>query len=295
MKEQPLSLTVSQQGHKVAVGFVSAIHVFDGATDKCARLPTAIPKVSREESEVQKSQKISFSVCGNHLVVATREAHEGEVFIGIHDLPPLKPNDERMPYLRLPTVCVPTSILLAAATQLRTTNIASQRYSRDLGLSSIVYDPRSSTICICSSTAQGHTWLINRIAKTAIPITDTTFRPFPGDQIQCATAVPGTVPQFVMVNDSNKVFILRYENSRWKPHPVNVRLDSVRKDVNRADEKMSIAAMDSQIRLFWMQGQEARLLTIDPSKVDHGRQFEPEPVFGHNLVLGSSSCESLLT
>ena len=288
MKEQPLSLAVSQQGHKVAVGFVSGIHVFDGATDKCARLPTAITKDFRDKLEVQKSQSISFSVCGNHLVVATREAHEGNVFIGVHDLPPLKLNGERMPELRIPTVCGPPYILLAAATQPRTTNFASQKYSRDLGLSSIVYDPRSSIICICSSTAQGHTWLIDRITKTAIMITDNIFRPFPGDQIQCATAVPGAVPQFVMVNDSNKVFILRYENSRWKPHPVNVKLDSVRKEVNRADEKMSIAAMDGQIRLFWMQGQEGRLLTIDPSKVDHGFQFEPEPVFGHNVVLGSS-------
>ena len=272
----------------MALGFVSGIHVFDGAPDKYARLPTAIPKELRGESKVQKSQSISFSVCGNHLVVATREAHEGNVFIGIYDLSPLKPYGERMPYLRLPTVCVPPSILVAAATQPRTTNFASQGYSRDLGLSSIVYDPRSSSICICSSTAQGHTWLIDRMTKNAIIITDDVFRPFPGDQIQCATAVPGTVPQFVMVNDSNKVFILRYENGRWKPHPVNVKLDSVRKEVNRSDEKMSIAAMDGQIRLFWMQGQEGRLLTIDPSRIDDGFQFEPESVFGHNVVLGSS-------
>ena len=288
MKEQPLSLAVSQQGHKVAVGFVSGIYVFDGATDKCARLQTAISRDFRDKLKVQKSQSISFSVCGNHLVVATREAHEGNVFIGIHDLPPLNPNGERMPDLRIPTVCVPPSILLAAARQPRITNFASQKYPRDLGLSSIVYDPRSSTICICSSTAQGHTWLIDRITKNAIIVTDDIFRPFPGDQIQCATALPGTVPQFVMVNDSNKVFILRYENSRWKPHPVNVKFDSVRKEVNRSDEKMSIAAMDGQIRLFWMQGQEGRLLTIDPNRVDDGFQFEPEPVFGHNVVLGSS-------
>ena len=272
----------------MAVGFVSGIHVFDGATDECARLPTAITKDFRNKSEVQKSQSISFSVCGNHLVVATREAHEGNVFTGIYDLPPLKPKGEGMPELRIPTVCVPPCTLLAAATQPRTTNFASQKYTRDLGLSSIVYDPRSSTICICSSTAQGHTWLIDRIKKTAIMITYKSFRPFPGDQIQCATAVPGTVSQFVMVNDSNKVFILRYENSRWKPHPVNVKLDSVRKQVNRADEKMSIAAMDGQIRLFWMQGLEGRLLTIDPRKADHGFQFEPELVSCHNIVLGSS-------
>ena len=109
LDEQPLSLAISQQGKKVAVGFVWGILVFDGAKDKCARLPTAIDKDFRAKSDVQKSQSLSFSVCGSHLVVATREAHGGKVFIAIHDLPPLKLNNERMQDLRLPTVCVPTS------------------------------------------------------------------------------------------------------------------------------------------------------------------------------------------
>ena len=177
-------------------------------------------------------------------------------------------------------------VAVADATQFRTTKLVTQNHSQDLGLLSTVYEPTSSTICICSTTAQSKSILINRMTMDRTEITNTAFRPFPGDQIQCATIVPGRVPQIVMVNDRNRVFILRYKGGRWNPCQVNVKLDSARKEVARIDEKMSIAAMDGQVRLFWIQEQEGRLLTIDLDGVEDGRVFEPVPVLDYAAVLG---------
>ena len=105
-------------------------------------------------------------------------------------------------------------------------------------------------------------------------MTHRDFHPFPGDQIQCATILPGTPPRIALVNDSNNVFIMRYYNSRWKPEQVKVKLDKGRKGVNRFDEKMSIAATDDGIiRMFWMQGEEGRLLSVDTGQ---GGPFKAE-------------------
>ena len=100
------------------------------------------------------------------------------------------------------------------------------------------------------------------------------LHPFPGDQIQCAVVVPGTPPRIALVNDSNNVFIIRYYGNRWRPESVKVKLDMGRKGVNRFDEKMSIAATDDgTIRMFWIQGEEGRLLSVDTRQ---GGPFEPE-------------------
>ena len=105
-------------------------------------------------------------------------------------------------------------------------------------------------------------------------ITRNHFQPFPGEQIQCAVVLPGTIPRIVMVNHSNKIFILRYENSHWKPYPVQIRLESRRGEINKVDEKMSIAAMDGAIRLFWMHGQDGEMLTIDTRQAEQGYPFQ---------------------
>ena len=108
----------------------------------------------------------------------------------------------------------------------------------------------------------------------AFIMTRNKFDPFPGQQIQCAIAVAGDVPQIVMVNHSNKVFILRFENGRWKSHPVRVQLEQGHGEIVRADEKMSIAAMDGGIvRLFWIHGRDGGMLNIDTNEIDEGHLF----------------------
>ena len=105
-------------------------------------------------------------------------------------------------------------------------------------------------------------------------MTPNKFDPFPGQQIQCAVAVAGIVPQIVMVNHSNKVFILRSENDRWRSYAVKVQLEHGHGEIVRPDEKMSIAAMDGgTVRLFWIHGGDGGMLTIDTNKVDEGHIF----------------------
>lgn len=72
-----------------------------------------------------------------------------------------------------------------------------------------------------------------------------------------------------MVNHSNKVFILRFEYGRWNSYQIKVPMDG-RGEIVRADEKMSIAAMDGAVRLFWMDGQDGMMLTIDTSEAQQG-------------------------
>ena len=116
--------------------------------------------------------------------------------------------------------------------------------------------------------------------REAIKLTRSRFSPFPGEQIQCAVAVPGgIVSQIVMVNHSNKVFVLRFENGRWKPYPIRVQLENGHGEIVRADEKMSIAAMDGgTVRLFWIHEQDGGMLTIDTNEIDKGHLFQFERV-----------------
>lgn len=102
LEAQPFSLAISRQGHRIAVGFEKSTQVFDGATRNFTPLPSAVPE--RDEEFLIDSQCMSFSVCGNHLVVATREKREGNVYTGVHDLPPLSRRNQRMHNLRIPTV-----------------------------------------------------------------------------------------------------------------------------------------------------------------------------------------------
>jgi hypothetical protein len=109
-------------------------------------------------------------------------------------------------------------------------------------------------------------------------ITRENLHPFPSDQIQCAAILPSTPPRIALVNDNNNLFILQYSyhESRWMPQSVPVKLGKGRKGVNKFDEKMSISATnDGTIRIFWMQGEEGRLLSIAS-----GREgpFEPETI-----------------
>ena len=110
-------------------------------------------------------------------------------------------------------------------------------------------------------------------------ITHKRFDPFPGEQIQCAVIIPGLVPQIVMVNHSNKVFILRLKNGHWKPYPIKVQLEKDHGEIVRADEKMSIAAMDGgRVRLFWIHGQDGGMLTIDTNTIDEGNTYQSKSI-----------------
>ena len=161
------------------------------------------------------------------------------------------------------------------------TDFAAQKPAGKLGLSSVAYDPASSTICICSSAAQESPWLIDRSSPgKATKVERDKFSPFPGEQIQCAVIVPGTVPEIIMVNHSNKIFALKFEHNRWRSQPINVQIDKDRGEIVSADEKISMAAMDcGSIRLFWMHGQEGRMLTIKTNE-DH----EDRHVYQTNIM-----------
>ena len=93
--EQPLSIAFPQQGHRVAVGFEKGVQLFDGMTGDLVLLPPALPPRATAGLQIH-SQSLSFCHCGNHLVVASRAAGEGKVFIMVHDLHPLQPRDQRM-------------------------------------------------------------------------------------------------------------------------------------------------------------------------------------------------------
>ena len=94
-----------------------------------------------------------------------------------------------------------------------------------------------------------------------------------------------------MVNHSNEIFIIRFESGRWKPYPIEVPL-SGRGEIVRADEKMSIAAMGGAIRLFWMEGQDGMMLTIDTSEAE--QEYIPQskkittPFQGSHAVNGAA-------
>ena len=102
LQAQPHSLAISRQGHRIAVGFESATQIFDGGLKGSELLPAAGP--DDQASFQVDSQCMSFSICGNHLVVATRETREGVVYVGVHDLLPLQPYNQQMRNLRIPTV-----------------------------------------------------------------------------------------------------------------------------------------------------------------------------------------------
>jgi hypothetical protein len=85
------------------VGFERAIQVYDGAAGDFEPLPTAGPLNDQAPLQVD-SQRMSFSLDGNHLVVATREARNGIVYTGVHALRPLSRLNRQMHDLRIPTV-----------------------------------------------------------------------------------------------------------------------------------------------------------------------------------------------
>ena len=98
------------------------------------------------------------------------------------------------------------------------------------------------------------------------------FKSFPGDQIQCAIVVPGPSTRIALVNDKNKLFILRPEDSRWMFESIRCKLDESRLEVKKIDEKLSMAANGTgTLRMFWMEGTEGRLLSVDLAKSDSSK------------------------
>ena len=83
-------------------------------TDNSEFLPLAIPQKGTAVLLVD-SQSLSFSLCGNHLVVASRAAREGKVFIMVHDLQPLQRRNQRMPDLTIPRVSARVLVLQSLA------------------------------------------------------------------------------------------------------------------------------------------------------------------------------------
>ncbi len=104
LEKQPLSIAFPYQGHRVALGFEQEVQLFDGITGNLELLPHSFPQGGREVH----SQSLSFSLCGNHLVVASRAAREGKVFIVVHDLQLPQRQYQWMPALPIPTVSART-------------------------------------------------------------------------------------------------------------------------------------------------------------------------------------------
>ncbi|KAL8829027.1 MAG: hypothetical protein Q9191_002249 [Dirinaria sp. TL-2023a] len=240
LQAQPFSLAISRQGDKVAVGYALGTQVFDVTTGHSELLPSALPKDHWDPSHVD-SQCLSFSSDSSCLAVATREAKSGLVFTGLHTLSPSSRQNHRMQHFSIPL-----------------------RYPCDFRLSSIIFDKYTGKILVCSSTSKGHITIIDSSTKAVEPMTSRDFNPFPGDQIQCAIAVPGPSTRIALVNDKNKVFMLKSEDSRWMFKPIRCKLDESRLEVKKIDDKLSMAGAESgTLRMFWMKGTEGRLLSID--------------------------------
>ena len=103
----PLSITFPRQGHRFAVGFQEGVQLFDEKYDTSEILPPASPLEGKTDLLVD-SQRLSFSGSGNHLVVASRAAQLGKVFLTIHDLQPLDRKDRQLPDIPIPGVCAAT-------------------------------------------------------------------------------------------------------------------------------------------------------------------------------------------
>lgn len=240
LQAQPFSLAFSRQGDKIAVGYALGTQLFDATTWHSELLPSALPKTLWDPSHVD-SQCLSFSSDSRFLAVATREAKRGSVFTGLHTLSPSSRQNDRMSDFSIPT-----------------------RYPCDFRLSSIVVDGYTGKIFVCSSISKGHIYIIDSANKAVEPMTRRDFKHFPGDQIQCAIVVPGPSTRIALVNDKNKLFILRPEDSRWMFELIRCKLDECRLEVKKIDEKLSMAANETgTIRMFWMEGTEGRLLSID--------------------------------
>ena len=103
LEKQPLSIALSRQGHRIALGFEKGVQLFDGMTGIFEFLPTGTPSRDMAGSQID-SQSLSFCLCGNHLVIASRVAGKGKVITVVHDLQPLQRQDHRMLDLRTSTV-----------------------------------------------------------------------------------------------------------------------------------------------------------------------------------------------
>lgn len=118
LPSQPYGLAISRDGEKIAVGFADAIQVYNGARGAAERLPAPAPPKGGPALIVD-SQCISFSVDASHLVVATRETREGDVFTGVYDLRPESRSAKQMETIRLPSVGPHSPLTFSANLSLR--------------------------------------------------------------------------------------------------------------------------------------------------------------------------------
>ena len=103
LQAQPFSLAISRQGDKIAVGYALGTQLFDAMTRHSELLPSAVPKNLWDSANVD-SQCLSFSSDSTLLAVATREAKNGSVFTGLHNLLPRNRESRRMGDFKVPTV-----------------------------------------------------------------------------------------------------------------------------------------------------------------------------------------------
>lgn len=103
LQAQPFSLAISRQGDKIAVGYALGTQLFDAMTRHSELLPSAVPKDFWDPANVD-SQCLSFSSDSTRLAVATREAKNGSVFTGLHNLVPGSRQNRRMGDFNIPIV-----------------------------------------------------------------------------------------------------------------------------------------------------------------------------------------------
>ena len=107
---QPVSIAISRQGEKIGVGFERIIKIFNVADRNCEDRSTGIPQTNTGLTFRLDSQRISFSINGEHLVVATREAKEGIVYIRVYGGQPSEQRYQEMPSIRIPAVSISSNI-----------------------------------------------------------------------------------------------------------------------------------------------------------------------------------------
>jgi hypothetical protein len=154
-----------------------------------------------------------------------------------------------------------------------------QRYHMDFHLSSIICHLESDNILLCASTDRNQT-IIYQLNSPTIGEIDTRvinykkYKPFPGDRIQHAVARPGLPATFIVVNDANQVFTLKWLGHGWQISALPLHSSTSRPRITKAEDKMSIAVMrNGNIRLFWTY-RNAGILVTQEQRQDRFEKHE---------------------
>jgi hypothetical protein len=131
-----------------------------------------------------------------------------------------------------------------------------QKVAGDLGLSSILCYPNNHLVLLCASTNTSRTILYSpdfeRNKINEVPVHNNSNQPM-SDRIQSA-AIMVDDAVFILLNDDNRVFVVRRSAQSWQSTPVKYNNSLFRERLSKRDERTSIAARDSSSAvLLWVK------------------------------------------